>query len=227
MLTSTVPVAGLVIALFAAAASVSVTRLTTSLLYERYSAVHVGLLYVPELAGAVVAAIALGIVMKKRQMQFLPLVGMLVLAAGIGIFRIQLPPSQTLTLLASAVTGLGLGATVAPALFAAGFSLRSPSLQRVFAIVELMRAMAAFMIAPIFAHFVTGVASTGLALWVGMGLALGGAAIAVLIYLLGGARPETPNIEAFVAGDAPAWYSPPLLDRLRKRRATSDGSTTS
>ncbi len=218
VLTSTIPVAGLVIALFAAAASVSVVRLTANLQAQHYSAVHVGLLYVPELAGAVVAAIAMGLAVTRWQMQLLPLVGMLILAAGIGIFRIELPPSQALTLVGSAVTGVGLGATVAPALFAAGFSLPSSRLQRVFAIIELMRAVAAFMIAPIFMHFATGVASTGVALWVAMGLSLGGAAIAVLVYLLGGARPQTPNVDIFVEGESPAWHSPPLLDLLRRRR---------
>jgi hypothetical protein len=118
------------------------------------------------------------------------------------------------------VTGVGLGATVAPALFAAGFSLPSANLQRVFSIVELMRAVAAFMIAPVFAHFAATVggnlqAGTGIALWIGLGLALLGAAAAVTIYLLGSARPEKPDIEAFIGNNSPAWYSPPLLARLR------------
>src|SRR5579885_1743938 len=106
------------------------------------------------------------------------------LAAGIGVFRIQVPPSQELTLIGSGLTGIGLGAAVAPALFVAGFSLPSASLQRVFAIVELLRAVAAFMIAPVFAHFAATVGGdpktgTGLALWIGLGLAVGGAVIAV------------------------------------------------
>jgi MFS family permease len=44
MLSSTIPVSGLVIALFAAAASVSAGALTASLLVGRYSPVHIGLL---------------------------------------------------------------------------------------------------------------------------------------------------------------------------------------
>jgi len=222
VLTSTIPVGGLVIALFAAAASVSVTRLTAGLQAGLYSPVHLGLLYLPELAGAVLSAVALGLLITRWEMQLLPLVGIVFLAAGIGIFRIELPPSQTLTLIGSAVTGIGLGAAVAPALFAAGFSLPSGTLQRVFAIVELMRAVAAFMIAPIFVHFATNVASTGVALWVSFALALGGAAIAVTLYLLGGARPQKPDIEGFVRGEDPAWYSPPLLDAVRRRRREAE-----
>jgi MFS family permease len=224
MLVSTMPVAGIVVALLAAAASVSATELTASLLVHRYGPLHLGLLYLPEFAGAVLTAVALGAVFNKRLIHYLPLAGMAFLAAGIAVFRIQLPPSQALTLIGSGLVGVGLGATVAPALFVAGFSLPSANLQRVFAIVELLRAVAAFMIAPVFAHFAVTVggspeAGTGIVLWIGLGLAVAGAAIAVLLYGLGGARPQTPDLERFVAGEAPAWYSPPLLARVRKHRA--------
>jgi MFS family permease len=225
MLTSTIPVAGIVIALFAAAASVSASALTASLLTTRYGPLHIGLLYLPELAGAVLTAVVLGEVLNRRALQYLPLVGMVFLAAGIAVFRIQLPPTQALTLIGSALTGIGLGATVAPALFAAGFSLPAANLQRVFAIVELLRAVAAFMIAPIFAHFAVTVGGnvrtgTGIALWIGLGLAVGGAVIAVLLYILGGARPATPDLDGFLRGEGAAWYSPPLLARARHRART-------
>jgi nucleotide-binding universal stress UspA family protein len=145
---------------------------------------------------------------------------MVLLAAGILVFRIALPANQPLVLVASALTGLALGATVAPALFVAGFSLQSNSLQRVFAIIELFRAVAAFMVAPILAHFAmtasTDLASgTGDALWIGFGLAVGGAVFGVAIYVLSGARPQRPDLDEFLDGDDPAWYSPPLLARLR------------
>ncbi len=222
MLSSTIPVAGIVVALFAAAASVSATALTAGLLDARYSPLHVGLLYLPELGGAVLTAVVLGAVLSRRAIHYLPLVGMGFLAAGIAVFRIELPPTQALTLVGAGLTGIGLGATVAPALFVAGFSLPSANLQRVFAIVELLRAVAAFMIAPLFAHFAATVggglrAGTGIALWIGLGLAIGGAVIAVLLYVLGGARPQTPALDEFIAGERAAWYSPPLLARVRTR----------
>jgi MFS family permease len=44
MMTSAIPVAGVAVALFAAAASVSATALTEGVLAERYSPVHIGLL---------------------------------------------------------------------------------------------------------------------------------------------------------------------------------------
>jgi len=221
MLTSAIPVAGVGVALFAAAASVAATALTAAVFLQSYSPVHVGLLFLPELGGAIVMAVVFGFVISRRAMHYLPLVGMVLLAAGILVFRLALPADQHLALVASALTGLALGATVAPALFVAGFSLQSNSLQRVFAIIELLRAVAAFMVAPIFAHLATRISDnlvegTGIALWVGFGLAIGGAVFGVAVYALSGARPQKPDLDEFLDGDSPAWYSPPLLAHLRR-----------
>jgi MFS family permease/nucleotide-binding universal stress UspA family protein len=221
VLTSSIPVAGVGVALFAAAASVAATALTANVLLQTYSPVHVGLLYLPELGGAIVMAVVFGFVITRRAMHYLPLVGMGFLAAGIVVFRFAIPASQPLAMLGAALTGLALGATVAPALFVAGFSLQSNSLQRVFAIIELLRAVAAFMVAPVFAYFAIAapgdlVDGTGDALWIGLGLAIGGAIFGVAVYILSGARPQKPDLDEFLDGDSPAWYSPPLFARLRK-----------
>ena len=81
------------------------------------------------------------------------------------------------------------------------------------------------MIAPVFAHFAVTVgghpvSGTGIALWIGLGLTAGGAGVAVLIYLLGGARPQIPQLDRFLSGQGPAWYSPPLLAAVRNRSST-------
>ena len=180
MLTSSIPVAGVTLALFAAAASVSATALTVEVLTGHYSPLRIGVLFLPEVGGAVITAVVLGLVLQRRAIHYLPLVGMFVLAAGIAVFRVEVPPSQALTLVGSSLTGIGLGATVAPALFVAGFSLASANLQRVFAIVELLRAVAAFMLAPIFIYFASTIsgsldAGTAIMLLVGIGLAIAGA----------------------------------------------------
>ncbi len=227
MLTSAIPVAGVGVALFAAAASVAATALTANVLLQTFNPVRVGLLYLPELGGAIVMAVVFGIVITRRAMHYLPLVGMVLLAAGILVFKIALPANQPLVLVAAALTGLALGATVAPALFVAGFSLQSNSLQRVFAIIELLRAVAAFMVAPILAHFAMTASTdllsgTGDALWIGFGLAVGGAVFGVAVYALSGARPQRPDLDEFLDGDSPAWYSPPLLAKLRPGVATGE-----
>jgi MFS family permease len=231
MLTSTIPVAGIVLALLAAAASVSATGLTAAAMAGQYSPLHLGALYLPELGGAIITAVALGNVITKKSVQYLPLIGMAFLAAGILVFRIQVPSNEGLTLLASFLTGIGLGASVAPALFVAGFALRATSLQRVFAIVELLRAVAAFMIAPIFAHFALNVSGglnegVGIALWIGFGLAVLGGVVPVVLYWLSGARPEKPDIDGFLGGEGPAYYSPPLLARLRSSQPEDAGTVT-
>ena len=109
---------------------------------------------------------------------------------------------------------------MAPALFASGFSLSAPNLQRVFAMIELLRAVAAFMIAPIFVHFASTVKGSSAAcsrdaLWISLAIVVGGSALAAFIYFAGGARPRTPQMTAFLNAEGPAWTSPPLLARLR------------
>jgi MFS family permease len=230
ILTSTMPVAGVVVALCAAAASVSATALTAEALAGRYGPLHIGLLYLPELGGAVITAFVFGAILRTRGLHFLPLAGMLFLAAGIAVFRIKVPSTEATTLIGAGLTGVGLGATVSPALFVAGFSLPAPGLQRVFAIIELLRGVAAFMIAPVFAHFAATVggnldAGIGIALWIGLGIAVGGAVIAVLLYVLGGARPDTPQIDRFLQGREPALDSPPLLARVRTRSTRPSSSS--
>src|SRR3977135_2600299 len=220
MMTSAIPVAGVGVALFAAAASVAATALTANVLLQGFSPVQVGLLYLPEVGGAIVMAVVFGFVITRKAMHYLPLVGMALLAAGIVVFGLALPGNVPLILIGSALTGLALGATVAPALFVAGFSLQSSSLQRVFAIIELLRAVAAFMVAPVLAHFAATASAdltsgTGYALWIGCGLAIGGAPFGVTIYALSGARPQRPDLDRFLDGESPAWYSPPLLARIR------------
>ena len=105
MLTSTIPVAGIVLALAAAAASVSATVLTAAELYGSYSPLHVGLLYLPELGGALITAVALGLVLKTRELHYLPLAGMAFLAAGIGVFLIHIPATEATALIGSGLTG--------------------------------------------------------------------------------------------------------------------------
>lgn len=220
LLESTIPLTGLVIALCAAAASVSVSGLTLALVTTQHGALHAGLLFLPELAGALIAAFALGAVLETKYLQYLPMVGMAFLAAGIVVFLIKVPSDSALTLIGSALTGLGLGGTVAPALFGSAFSLTAPNLQRVFAMIELLRAVAAFMIAPIFVHFVATVggsaaAGTRDALWISLAIVVGGSALAAFTYFAGGARPRTPQMSTFLSGEGSAWPSPPLLARLR------------
>ena len=231
MVTSTIPTYGIVIALTAAAASVSVIELSAMPLSQRYGPLHLGLLYLPEFAGAMLSVAVVGVVVTRRQIHLLPLAGMLFLAAGIVAFRIKVPSTEALTLVGSGLTGIGLGATVAPALQLAGFALPVYELQRVYAMVELLRAVAAFMVAPVFAHFAATVggsptSGTETALWIALGLALGGGAAGALLYQLGRVPIRAPDLQRFMTGKGPACESPPLLGGLREPavRLTEQGA---
>jgi nucleotide-binding universal stress UspA family protein/MFS family permease len=222
VLASTIPVSGVVVAICAAAASTSAIGLTATVLASRFTPLHLGVLFIPELAAAVLTAIVFGIVFNKRLIHYFALTGLLFLAAGIAVLTITIPASSTLVLIASGLIGVGIGASVTPALFLAGFSVRSAAIQRVFAILELLRAVAAFMIAPILLYFgttLTGLATPQMrtALWICFGLAAGAAVVGVALYALGKARPAAPTLSVWMSGQEPAWDSPPLLAALRGR----------
>jgi MFS family permease len=223
-LASTFPVAGVVVAVCGAAASVSAIALTSAALAGRDAPLHLGLLYLPELGGAVLASIGFGAVFSTKYIHYFTLFGMTCLAVGIFVIMGTIPPTTALTLVGSGLIGIGVGASVVPALFLAGFSQRSASIQRVFAILELMRAFAAFMIVPILLHFaisLAGVPTPAMktTLWVCFGLAVGGTLVAVLLYVLGGTKPPAPSLELFLGGEEPGWDSPPLLARVRRARS--------
>jgi len=222
-LASTFPVAGIVVAITAAAASVSATALAGASLATKYAPLHLGLLFLPELGGAVLASIVFGVVFSSKYIHYFTLFGMACLAVGILVIRTAIPPTPGLALAGTALIGIGVGGSVVPALFMAGFSLRSASIQRVFAILELMRAFAAFMIVPILAHFAISLAglptaAMGTALWVCFGLAVAGTVLGILIYVLGGAVPVAPSLDRFLGGIEPGWESPPLLAAVRRAR---------
>src|SRR6201995_1934648 len=219
-LRRTLPVSGIAVGMWAAASWISAGALAAVLLADKFSPVHLGLLQFPEFIAALITAVVLGLVFRTRGLHYLVLGGMLSLIAGILVLQSGLPPTSLHMALGSGLVGLGVGGSVAPALFIAGFSLRNNALQRVFAIIELLRGVAAFAVAPVLAHVATTVggspaAGVHTALWICFGIATGGTLFAVSLYALGGVRPPAPALDVWMSGEAPGWYSPPLLDRIR------------
>ncbi|WP_327290218.1 MFS transporter [Streptomyces sp. NBC_01198] len=220
-LVSTLPVAGIIAAICAAAASVSAISLTLTSLSHHLSPLHLGLLYLPEFGGAVLTAFIFGAVFHTRLLHYFVLVGLTLLVAGILVMNASKPPTDALTAVGSGLIGIGVGSSVVPALFIAGFSLRSNNVQRVFAIIELLRAVAAFLIAPILIYIAATVGNsidsgTRTALWICFGLAVAGGVIGAGLYVASGVRPPEPSVEDWMAGERPGWYSPPLFARFRK-----------
>jgi len=222
---STVPVTGLCIALTASAAAFGIMVLVLEVLKRRSTPTHIAALFVPELVGAVLVAVLFGILFRTRFTPVLALGGLLLVVASAVILLVVLPGTGPMVGVAVGLLGLGVAASVSPALFLAGLSLRSVLLQRVFAMIELLRAVTAFLFAPVVVYLAAVLgekteAGVTDALWICLGIAavgfLGGSAV----YFLGRPWLEVPDLERW-QGDAhqPAWSSPPLLNRLRR---TSD-----
>src|SRR5580704_3244755 len=119
-LASTIPVAGIVVAICAAAAATSAIGLTATILAPRHTPLHAGLLFVPELIAAVVTAAVFGVVFATRYIHYFALTGLAFLAAGIVVLRTTIPPTSTLALVGSGLIGVGIGASVTPARSLAG-----------------------------------------------------------------------------------------------------------
>ena len=125
----------------------------------------------------------------------------------------------------SGLIGLGVGASVSPALFITGFSLRSAQIQRVFALLELLRGITAFLVAPILLYLATVIgpsatAGTQTAIWICLAIAVGGVLVTLAVFVLGGGRLQAPDLETWQDdGRAAAWESPPLLARLRDSKS--------
>jgi MFS family permease len=223
-LATTFPVAGILIAMCAGAASVAIVTLVQTALHGKLSPTHTAMLFWPEFGAAVAAAIAFGLVFRTRIVPLLPFLGMAMLAGGAAVLTGVGQGSSALVVVGSGLVGLGVGASVSPALFIAGFSMRSAQIQRVFALVELLRGFAAFIAAPLLLHLAMTVGATPqsgtqVAIWVCLGIAAGGGLIALYILILGRARLQRPDLDRWEQGDEPAWESPRLAAALRGERA--------
>lgn len=228
-LGTTLPVAGVVIAMTAGAASVAVIELAQTALAHQ-DPVHVAMLFWPQFGGAVITALLLGALLRTRFIPALAFSGMLLLAGGAAVLHGVAGGSGTIVVIGSGLVGLGVGASVSPALFICGYSIASTQIQRVFALVELLRGVAAFMVAPVLLHLAMTVAKTPaegtpVAIWVCFGLAASGAVVSGCIFLLGRARLQRPALERWERGEGPAWESPRLAARFRPQAMRPIGPT--
>jgi hypothetical protein len=122
--------------------------------------------------------------------------------------------------LGAGLLGLGVGAAVSPGLFIAGFSLGSAQIQRVFALIELLRGVTAFLFGPVVLYLAGILApetTAGIAdaVWICFGLCAAGVVAAALVYVAGGARLPRPDLERWQEEGDPAWHSPALLAAVR------------
>jgi hypothetical protein len=110
--------------------------------------------------------------------------------------------------------------TIGLLLVAAAPAFAPGTVQRIFALIELLRGAAAFITAPVLLHLAqtagpTPAAGTQLALWICLGIAAAGGLLAAYLFVLGRVRLRTPDLERWQAGEGPALESPPLGAAIR------------
>lgn len=222
---STIPLAGIVTAMCAGGASVATIEIAQTVLGTRTTPGHEAVLFLPELGAAVLAAGLFGLVMRTRWLPALALGGLVLLAAGAALLTRVASASDGVILAGTGLVGLGVGGAVVPALFCAGFSLESTQIQRVFALIELLRGAAAFLTAPILLHVAMTVGSPAsgarLAVWIALAIAVFGAGCAVALFVAGGVRLRPPDLDSWQEGEGTALHSPALAARWRNRDRVS------
>jgi len=232
-LATTAPTAGILIAMFASAAGVGVMELVLTGLQPVTSPGHAGLLFVAELGAAVVSAGLFGALFRTRFTPVLALSGLaLLVAAAAFAMGVTGPGYGGPTVVSAGLVGLGVGASVSPALFIAGFSLRTSQTQRVFAMVELLRGVTAFLVAPVLLFLATTLGASRAAglrtgLWICLALAAIGGLLALGVWVAGGRGLQVPDLARWQEDDEPAWDSPPLLGRWRGRSGGASGGRAS
>ena len=219
-IATTFPVAGIVVAMCAGAASVAVVELVLNALQTKMSPAYLGTLFWPEFGAAVATAVLFGLLFRTRFVALLAFGGLVMLSSAAALLTGATNGSDMLVAVGSGLLGVGVGASVSPALFQAGFSLQSAQLPRVFALIELLRGVSAFMIGPILLHVAQTVggnpaSGTRTALWISFAIAAGGALVAVTLFVIGRARLQVPELGPWLEGEGPAIDSPPLAAGIR------------
>jgi MFS family permease len=220
-LATTLPTIGVLTAVCASAAAFGLMDLILTALAVSDPG-RTALYFLAEVGAALVTAALFATLFRTRFVPALAVGGLVLLAAGAFVVTGLTPSTGVRIGLGAGLVGLGVGASVSPALFMAGFSLKSEQIQRVFALIELLRGVGAFLFAPVLLYLATILGTTKVdgfhdAAWICLGVAAGGFVVAVGLFVLGGARLQPPDLERWEEGEI-AWDTPPLLDAVRPPR---------
>jgi MFS family permease len=226
-LATTFPAYGTLIAMAASASAFGLMELVLTALQKKSTPTAIALQFLPEFGAAVITAVLFAFLFRTRFTPVLAIGGLAVVAVAAALLTGLASGGSTLVAASSGLIGLGVGASVSPALFITGFSLRSAQIQRVFAFLELVRGVTAFLVAPILLYLATAVgasmaAGTQTAVWICLAIAAGGVLATVAIFVLGAERLQAPDLETWTHGEA-AWESTPLLGRLRGKKDGDQG----
>jgi hypothetical protein len=218
-LATTFPIVGILVALTASAAAFGLMALALTALEQR-DPTHVGLLFLPEFGAALLTAAIFGALFRTRYTPLYAMGGLAVLCVAAVLFTGVATAGDLRIAVGAGLLGLGVGAGVSPGLFIAGFSLGSSQIQRVFALIELQRGVAAFLFAPV-VLYLSGILATAVAsgiadaVWVCFGVCVAGLLAALFVFAAGGARLQQPDLYRWQEEGDPAWDSPPLFAAIR------------
>ncbi len=223
----TYPLLGLIAASIGGGAFISLLMLSERYLIEILgrSPLEAGLAFWPQIAGVLITAFLLGALLRTRFLPLLTLAGMILIMAG-GITMLFLSPqgSHAILLGTAGLLGLGAGATVAPGLIMASFSLPVKMVGRTIALVELVRSEADFILGPVMLQVASSggaeITLEGLkrAIWVTILLTGATTLFGIILYLAGaGPRLPTPDLTGWLEGEQTAYQSPAIGAALLKR----------
>lgn len=219
----TLPVAGIAGAMIAGASFTTLIELVEVALVKgaHDSPIRSGVLLASQLLGIAAAAFLFARLLPTNWMPLLALSGLVVIAVGALLLAVGLTASRTTVIvpIAGALLGFGAGAGVAPGLFMAGLSVESTRLGPTFALVELLRSEAAFLLGPILLAYAMTASSMQhgfqVATWIVLALTVVAGVSVVAVYLLGGARLHEPDLEGWIEREETAYDSPRLAARVR------------
>ncbi|MDT4892589.1 MAG: hypothetical protein QOE97_1624 [Pseudonocardiales bacterium] len=222
LISHTLPVTGIATAMVTGAVVTALVELAVVYLLQvlHESVAMTGTILGTQVIGIVAAALLFKRMLRTRWLPAYALFGLGV--AGVaGALLLALGPGRTIWIVAIAgvLLGFAAGAGVAPGLFMAGLSVPSARLGPAFAMVELLRSEAAFLVAPVMVQIVTLVSTPSqgirLAALILVLLCAASGVLILAVLLLGGARPHAPDLERWVGGEQPAYHSPRLAAAIR------------
>jgi hypothetical protein len=223
LISHTLPVTGIGLACAAGAGFTALVQLATSYLLEvRHTAPGVvGGVLLTQVVGVAIAAVLVKRLFSTLWLPVPAFGGMsAVVAAGLVLLRLGHGGALPTVAVAGLLLGFGAGAGVSPGLFLAGLSVAANKLGPTFALVELLRAEAAFLVGPV----VLNAVGTGAALREGVHegaliVMVGGAVVSLVMLLVmsaARAQPQAPDLESWLAGERPAYRSPAFAAALRE-----------
>lgn len=164
----------------------------------------------PLFAMTVLAGLIFARALRTKWMPLIPLLGLLAICCGSGLFLAQLEkPSPALQWSSIVLIGYGASASITPGLFMVGLSMPRDLVARGIAVIEVVRLTLGFISGPLAQHADTLHGIRWTMVYV-TAFALFASAVLVLLFLKYYRRPHAPDLGRYVREGRPAFDSPAL-----------------